>query len=82
MRASGVRGILIYCSDYHCSHSVAVNADLWANHTRLPDIEDQFVCQSCGSRAADVRPDFDRERNVMERCAKFTPYCRSGWVQF
>jgi hypothetical protein len=20
MRAAGVRGLLIYCSDYHCSH--------------------------------------------------------------
>ena len=24
MRDSGVRGILVYCADYHCSHSVAV----------------------------------------------------------
>ena len=26
MRASGVRGILIYCSDYHCSHWTAISA--------------------------------------------------------
>jgi hypothetical protein len=24
MRASGVRGLLIYCSDYHCSHWTAI----------------------------------------------------------
>lgn len=27
MRDSGVRGILIYCADYHCSHSVATSGD-------------------------------------------------------
>jgi hypothetical protein len=26
MRESGVRGVLIYCADYHCSHSIAVMA--------------------------------------------------------
>jgi len=29
MRSSGVRGILIYCADYHCSHSIAISADQW-----------------------------------------------------
>jgi hypothetical protein len=24
MRASGVRGVLVYCSDYRCSHSIAI----------------------------------------------------------
>jgi len=28
MRDMGVRGLLIYCSDYRCSHSVAINGDL------------------------------------------------------
>jgi hypothetical protein len=27
MRASGVRGIVVYCADYKCSHHVAVTAD-------------------------------------------------------
>jgi hypothetical protein len=27
MRASGVRGILIYRSDYHCSHWTAISGD-------------------------------------------------------
>ena len=26
MREMGVRGLLVYCSDYHCSHSVAMSA--------------------------------------------------------
>jgi hypothetical protein len=27
MRGAGVRGILIYCSDYRCSHSTAISGD-------------------------------------------------------
>jgi hypothetical protein len=27
MRASGVRGALIYCADYQCSHYIRINAD-------------------------------------------------------
>jgi hypothetical protein len=26
MRAAGVRGLLVYCSDYHCSHWTAIRA--------------------------------------------------------
>jgi hypothetical protein len=29
MRDMGVRGVVIYCADYHCSHSVALSADRW-----------------------------------------------------
>jgi hypothetical protein len=29
MRASGVRGLLIYCSDYQCSHWTAISGDRW-----------------------------------------------------
>jgi hypothetical protein len=29
MRASGVRGLMICCSDYRCSHSTAISADRW-----------------------------------------------------
>jgi hypothetical protein len=42
MRSTGVRGILIYCSD----------------HVRLSDLEARFVCKVCGKTGADVRPDF------------------------
>jgi hypothetical protein len=56
LRASGVRGVLVYCSDYRCSHSMAISADRWP---RLSDIEPRFTCQACGHRGADVRPDWD-----------------------
>jgi hypothetical protein len=58
MRDTGVRGILIYCADYHCSHSMAISADQWPDHVRLSDLEARFVCEACGKRGADVRPDF------------------------
>ena len=40
LRELGVRGVLIYCADYQCSHSIAVMADQWADDLRLSDIED------------------------------------------
>jgi hypothetical protein len=58
MRSSGVRGLLIYCADYTCSHSIAISADQWPDHVRLSDLESRFVCKACGKRGADVRPDF------------------------
>jgi hypothetical protein len=50
MRASGVRGLLIYCADYQCSHWIAVNADQWPDDMRLSDLEPKFTCQACGKR--------------------------------
>jgi hypothetical protein len=35
MREMGVRGLLIYCADYRCSHSIAISGDRWADDTRL-----------------------------------------------
>jgi hypothetical protein len=61
MRASGVRGLLIYCSDLRCSHSTTLSADRWPDDVRLSDLELLFACQACGERGADVRPNFDWE---------------------
>jgi hypothetical protein len=58
MRGSGVRGVLVCCSDYRCSNSTTISADQWSNDVRLFDIEPQFICQACGQRGADVRPDW------------------------
>jgi hypothetical protein len=51
MRDAGVRGLLIYCSDYKCSNSIAISADQWPDHVRLSDLEPRFVCTACGKRA-------------------------------
>ncbi|WP_309144743.1 hypothetical protein [Bradyrhizobium sp. CCGB12] len=53
----GVRGVLVYC---HCGHHTALEADRWGDEVHLSDIEPRFICEGCGSRGADVRPDFDR----------------------
>ena len=37
MRDSGVRGLLIYCADYRCSHLIAVGADEWPDDLRLQE---------------------------------------------
>jgi len=58
LRSCGVRGVLIYCADYKCSHSIEMMADRWPDDKRLSDIEPRFVCQVCGKRGADVRPNF------------------------
>ena len=39
MRTAGARGVLIYCSDYKCSHSTAISADQWPDHVRLSDLD-------------------------------------------
>lgn len=38
MRASGVRGLLIYCSDCTRSHWTAISGDRWLDDVRLSDL--------------------------------------------
>jgi hypothetical protein len=58
MLASGIRDLLIYCSDYKCSHSTTISGDRWPDDVRLSDIEPLFLCKACGKRVADVRGRF------------------------
>jgi len=64
MRASGVRDLIIYCSDYRCSYSVAISGDPWEDDVRLSDIEPRFTCRACGQKGADVRPNFHWEEEA------------------
>jgi hypothetical protein len=75
MRDTGVRGILIYCADYHCSHSMAISADQWPDHVRLSDLEARFVCEACGKRGADVRPDFHWEQEARRTAVPMSARC-------
>jgi hypothetical protein len=70
MRDTGLRGLLIYCSDYKCSHSIAISADQWPDHLRLSDLEPRFVCKVCGHRGGDVRPLFDDSRAPTQATAR------------
>ncbi|WFU37547.1 hypothetical protein QA640_24040 [Bradyrhizobium sp. CB82] len=65
MRDMGVRGVLVYCADYRCSHLVALSADRWSDDVRLSDVEPRFVCRACGRRGADVRPDFNWNKPIV-----------------
>ena len=49
MRDSGARGLLVYCADYRCSHSIAVSADRWPDEVQLSDVEPRFTCTSRGN---------------------------------
>jgi hypothetical protein len=64
LRSQGVRGLLVFCQDYRCSHNITMNGDRWPDDIRLSDIEDHFICTACGKRGADVRgdPDWDKPR--------------------
>ena len=67
LRDMGVRGLLIYCSDYRCSHSMAISADAWPDDVRLSDIGPRFICSACDRRSADVRPDFNWDKQTVVR---------------
>jgi hypothetical protein len=69
MREMGIRGLLVYCSDYHCSHWTAISGDRWADHIRLSDLEPGFACQACGTKGANVRPDFEWDKAPKARPA-------------
>jgi hypothetical protein len=64
MPTAGVRGLLIDCSDYHCSHWIAISGDRWPDEVRLSDLEPKFTCQACGRKGADVRANFDWEQEA------------------
>ena len=67
MREMGVRGLLVFCADYQCSHSIAISGDARPDDVRLSDIEARFTCRACGKRGAVVRPDFQLEQEASER---------------
>ena len=69
MRALGVRGLLVCCADYNCSHGIRMSADRWPDHVRLSDLEPLFVCQACGRTGVDIRPDFDWDKRPKARPA-------------
>jgi hypothetical protein len=43
MRAAGVRGLLVHCSDYRCSNWTRLGSDRWADDLRLSDIKSRFI---------------------------------------
>lgn len=64
MRELGASGVIVFCSDSRCTHTVKLSIDCWPDRLRLSDIKTLFVCQTCGNRGADVRPDFSGLRRM------------------
>jgi len=64
---NGPTRLIVYCSDFKCSHSVIVDAAKWNDDVRLCDLEPKFTCKACGRRGADVRPMFERAAMGTER---------------
>jgi hypothetical protein len=52
--------LIVYCSDFKCSHSIIVDAKPWSDEIRLADLEPRFTRMACGQRGADARPLFER----------------------
>ena len=52
---NGPRWLIVYCSDFKCSHSVVIDATQWGDDVRL-----SFTCKACGRRGADAKPLFER----------------------
>jgi hypothetical protein len=71
MRSSGAYGLVVFCSDYKCAHSVTISAEDWPDDVRLSDLEPQFVCKVCGHRGADIRPNFPPGYLESTRCEGF-----------
>lgn len=61
MRASGVRALLVFCTDHKCSNSIELVPAEWISGRMtcaLSDLEPRFTCKACGWGGADVRPHF------------------------
>jgi len=78
MRAQGIHGLLVYCSDFRCSHLVAISANRDA--VRLSDIEPRFTCGACGRRGAEVRPDFDWDKPAVRIRGYWPEWSAAGWI--
>jgi hypothetical protein len=61
----GIRGLLVYCSDYKCSHNVKISADQWPDHVRLSDLEPLHL-SGLRPQGAEVRADFNWARKQNE----------------
>jgi len=48
----GVRGLLVYCSDFKCSHWGKIDPDRWPDAVRLSELEPLFACRACGIKGA------------------------------
>jgi hypothetical protein len=65
VRSHGVRQLLVYCrgrrkGDWPCHHEATLQVDRFQATETIGDIESRCRCTACGSRKADVRPDYNK----------------------
>lgn len=60
MRLTDVWGLVVFCTDYKCSHSTKIDSGGWSDAIRISDIEPRFVCKACGRHGSNIQPDFDQ----------------------
>ena len=58
---NGPTRLIVYGSDFKCSHSVVVSP--LGDDVRFSDLDTQFTCNVCGRRGAHVRPLFETCRH-------------------
>jgi hypothetical protein len=64
-RAAGpLRGLSLR----HLKTMAPADVDKRPNRVRLSDLEPRFICQRCGTRGVDVRPDFPPARMGTAAC--------------
>jgi hypothetical protein len=61
MREMSIRSLLVHCSDYHRSHSVAISSDRWPDDVRLSDLE-PLLCVRHAASSEQTAP--HREENT------------------
>ena len=52
----GGRGVLVYCADFWCGHSDAMNADRWPDEMRLSDVRAAFRLRQARRHSQGVAP--------------------------
>ena len=70
MRDSGVCGVLVYCADYRCSHSVALSADRWPDDVVRYRAAVRLRClrqTGCGGPAG-FRLEYDPHNQELAQC--------------
>jgi len=72
--AAGVRGLLIYCSDYRCSHWTAISGDKWPDDS--PVVRSSSPARLAAGAARMFGPIGNRRKRMPEARLE-TRRCRS-----
>jgi hypothetical protein len=59
MRHNGIRGLLVSCRS--CRVDCVLNMDAYDGSLTVPSFGPRMVCQACGTKGADVRPNWGEQ---------------------